>query len=114
MCRAAALDKSFGIAGNIKYVVPSDFDDEIHSLLIESDGSILAGGRSQNGVGPDIVRGQVRPFLGSLPPPNLATVAQFTSKGLDKSFGVNGLFTSGSDTFVNALAVQSDGQICGG
>lgn len=107
---SGVLDTSFGISGIIKHQIQRDGDDEIRTLRIQSNDRILIGGRSQNGE-IDEFSARVHPDLGGPPPSDFATVALFNDKGLDQSFGVNGRFVTDINNAVNALAVQSNGQI---
>jgi uncharacterized delta-60 repeat protein len=91
-----SLDTTFGIKGIVTTPIGSD-DDEALALGIQSDGRILAAGKSPNGSNYDF-----------------ALVRYNTNGSLDTTFGTDGIVTtpigSGWD-YANALGIGSDGRI---
>ena len=93
---SGTLDGSFGDGG--KTVLPLlGHSDQLGALMLQDDGKILAAGTSSNG---DY---------------NSSAVARFdTSGNLDPTFGDNGKVIKdlyGRDCSIEALAIQSDGDI---
>jgi len=94
-----SLDNTFDVDGK----QTTDFgysDDYINSIAIQTDGKIVAGGRSGN-------YGTYKYAL-----------SRYNSDGsLDLSFANRGLQTTGygySDAYANSIAIQSDGKIVAG
>jgi len=90
------LDTAFGNAG----FVTTDFfggEDEVHSLALQTNGSIVAGGVAMNGSNRDFA------------------LARYNSSGdLNVSFGTNGLVTIDFGTnwdWVNTVLAQKNGKI---
>ncbi|MBI5563063.1 MAG: hypothetical protein HY894_09485 [Deltaproteobacteria bacterium] len=91
-----SLDASFGVGGKVTTDVGAGDDDYAYAVGIQSDGKILAAGFITTASGWD------------------SAIVRYNSDGsLDTSFGAGGKATLyiGGDTWVSALAVQSDGKI---
>jgi uncharacterized delta-60 repeat protein len=99
------VDAAFGTSG-IVTPPPRTIDDEFHSIAIQPDGRIVAGGFSLNYLG--------GPFA------PLATVARFNSSGtFDATFGYNGIdvvayYDIRDSPTSLAVLVQPDGKILAG
>ncbi|HET6246253.1 MAG TPA: hypothetical protein VFE47_01015 [Tepidisphaeraceae bacterium] len=104
------LDPTFGTGGII--ALAPNGNDVISSIAIQSNGEIVTGGAS---AGESYNSGnQAHPNLQG-PPTTYATVARFTSKGLDTTFGVDGFVYLDNGAAFNAtnavVALQSNGNI---
>ncbi len=90
------LDPTFGVGGVVTTSIGGG-TDRASSVGIQSDGKIVAAGRSWNGSNYDFA------------------LVRYDSEGsLDATFGSNGKVTTaigGSDAFANSVAVQADGKI---
>ncbi len=96
MPNSGDLDTTFGTGGK----VTTDFngsDDFSNSIVLQSDGKIILGGRTNNGTNEDFA------------------LARYNSDGsLDTTFGTGGKVTTDfnvNDDFSNSIALQSDGKI---
>ncbi|HYY43019.1 MAG TPA: hypothetical protein VE775_09825, partial [Pyrinomonadaceae bacterium] len=98
-----SLDTSFGTGG----IVTTDFplnDDSITALLTQSDGKLVAVGRND-----------LRIRIINTQNPNFQLARYNTDGSLDTTFGTGGIvstnFSTDSDDFAFAGALQSDGKI---
>ncbi|MDB5332102.1 MAG: Delta-60 repeat-containing protein [Phycisphaerales bacterium] len=109
------LDSTFGIGGEL--TVNATGGDRIESLAIQADGKIVTGGIGSGTVSTG--GSSVHPLLQG-PPSIFATVARFTSKGLDTTFGQGGLtlLNGGvTESFFNSscnIALDANGKILAG
>lgn len=91
-----SLDTTFGANGMIITTIPAG-NDFVRSVAIQSDGKIVAGGYSWNGMY------------------NTFALARYSTDGsLDTTFGSGGMVTTdigGDDSRVQSVAIQSDGKI---
>ncbi len=91
-----SLDNTFGTNGIVITSV-GDSSDYATSIAIQSDGKIIAAGRSYNGSDYDFA------------------LVRYNSNGsLDNTFGTNGIVTTSvgaSSDYANSIAIQSDGKI---
>ena len=91
-----SLDTTFGTGGIVTTPVGSG-DSEALALGIQSDGRILAAGKSPDGSNNDF-----------------ALLRYNTNGTLDTTFGAGGIVTTpvgSGDAYANALGIQSDGRI---
>jgi uncharacterized delta-60 repeat protein len=92
-----SFDTAFGTNGKVTTDIGMGTDDQVQTMLLQSDGRILVAGSSNNGGGKEFA------------------VARYTGVGgLDPTFATGGrtLITVGSgDAEINALAIQGDGKI---
>ncbi len=91
------LDTSFGTGGKVTTNLVGSSSDQIFSVVIQSDGAIVAAGSTTSG-------GAGWNF----------TLARYTPSGvLDTSFGAGGVVTNsfGNIDYGTSLALQSDGKI---
>lgn len=93
---SGALDSSFGAGGKVTTAFGS-YSDDGRSVVVQSDGKVVAAGYS--------IIGGNRDFA----------LVRYTSSGaLDSSFGTNGKITTAigsSDDFCFSMTLQSDGKI---
>ncbi|MBI5562646.1 MAG: hypothetical protein HY894_07345 [Deltaproteobacteria bacterium] len=90
------LDAAFGAGGRVATDIGAS-DDDARAIAIQSDGKIVAAGRTLNGANYD-----------------LALIRYNADGALDASFGAGGVVTTGFGaygTVANAVAIQSDGKI---
>ncbi len=99
------LDTTFGSNGQVTTSMPAG-DDWIESVVVQTDGKIVAGGRAAYDPNPN---------GGTLPE---FTLARYNSDGsLDSTFGSGGIVhtlwsgTGGGAGAIHGLALQSNGQI---
>lgn len=99
-----SLDTTFGEDGFVTHRLTSRMgtSDIIHSLLIQSDGKIIAGGGFS--------------YNGYLEPADFAIVRYNADGTLDTSFGTNGITITDlggtdSDDYIKNMVIQSDGKI---
>jgi uncharacterized delta-60 repeat protein len=91
-----SLDNTFGTSGlkNIDFGLTNEF---AHTLAIQNDGKIIAGGKTYNGTNYDF-----------------ALIRLNTNGSLDNTFGMGGYVVtsvqSGND-FIKSIKIQSDGKI---
>jgi uncharacterized delta-60 repeat protein len=91
-----SLDTSFGVGGIVTTAVGSSFD-EVYSVVIQSDGKIVAAGHSWNGSDSDF-----------------ALVRYNVDGSLDTTFGIGGKVTTAigsSEDLVTSVVTQGDGKI---
>ncbi len=91
-----SLDTSFGSGGKLTTQISGTSNDEAYAVAIQSDGKIVAAGRSFNGANYDF-----------------AIIKYNTNGSLDTAFGTGGKVTTNINNNDNALAVaiQSDNKI---
>ena len=90
-----SLDTSFGSGGKVTTAIGSS--DEIYSVVIQSDGKIVASGNSWNGSNDDF-----------------ALVRYNVDGSLDTSFGSGGKVTTAigpANDYADSVVIQSDGKI---
>jgi uncharacterized delta-60 repeat protein len=91
-----SLDSLFGTNGKVTTPVGNN-DDYGLSVAIQTDGKLIVGGYSQNGVNNDF------------------TVLRYKSNGtLDSTFGTNGIVITPVGSYgdnINSIAIQADGKI---
>lgn len=89
-----SLDTDFNQTGIV--VTPLDYSSEIHSLLLQPDGKIVAGG-----------------YIFGLVTTNFAMVRYLTDGSVDMNFGQDGLSSTSifTNSSINSLSMQSDGKI---
>jgi len=93
--RDGCLDPSFGSAGTVATAIGAI--SGIGAMALQSDGKLVAVGRSQ-------------PRPGLAPP--YATVVRYNENGtVDTSFGTAGVLIAGESSDANAVAIQADGKI---
>ncbi len=90
-------DVSFDADGSVDTVIPTSNSSTIQDIAVQADGKILAAGFSNISA-------------------NHFTLARYTTDGaLDATFGTGGIVTSpvpnSSSSFIQAVAIQSDGKI---
>jgi uncharacterized delta-60 repeat protein len=93
---SGALDVTFGTNGIVTTPIGSS-NDGLRSVILQSDGKIIAAGFSWNGSNYDFA------------------LVRYTTAGVpDISFGINGIVTTQMGSFgdyINSVMVQSDGKI---
>ncbi|MFO7445980.1 MAG: delta-60 repeat domain-containing protein, partial [Ignavibacteriaceae bacterium] len=90
--QAGTLDNSFGNDGIVTTAIGSSLS-RIKDIAIQSDGKIVAAGRSDNGALSD------------------CALARYNSDGsLDNTFGSGGITTFG-EAIINAIVILPDGKI---
>ena len=97
-----SLDKKFGKTGKVITDIAENSDDSINSIAIQSDGKIVAAGRTSAQDGNS----------------DFAIVRYNSDGSLDKKFGGTGIVVTdigdGDDDSINSVAIQSDGKIVAG
>jgi uncharacterized delta-60 repeat protein len=92
-----SLDETFGIEGIVTTFIGSGTADIAYSVVLQSDGKIVAAGESRIG-----------------PNNDFAVVRYNTDGSLDETFGIEGIVTTAiglSADVANSVVLQSDGKI---
>jgi uncharacterized delta-60 repeat protein len=98
---AGTLDSAFGTTGIVTTAI-GNFDSYAYALAVQSDGKIVAAGRTNNGASAYNTNYDI------------ALVRYNTDGTVDKVFGTNGIVTAdvlNYDDDARAIGIQSDGKI---
>lgn len=98
--QAGQLDSTFGQGGIVTTALSVNGTSQVNSIVLQSDGKLVAAGVSNNGINADF------------------TLARYNQNGsLDNSFGINGIvITQIGDTndCIESVVIQPDGKILTG